>query len=401
MTRQKNSRKYIRRPLGQILIDGGFLSTSDLELVLEEQKRTNELLGEALVRMGIVDQLDIKAALSVQGYLHLGRLEDAVRVAAGVRRKLGELLVRSGRITESQLKYALAEQKRNGEKLGQVLIRLGLLTEEQLNGLLVFQRFQGEAMPSPGPLRLGELLVSMGCITRLQLDKALDKQTFSRKKLGEVLIEEGYAEPRHVKHGMRLQEMLLAAALAALLTACGSDRLADNPSVPNPTPATTTEQVPSYSSNYFEISGADYDILKPNYYYTTNNDKFWSIQAAVAKDVWDEEYRCVVRIDIQKSIAGEMPVINKTFSIGEDPNYERFPGAFIVFNGEKSVSKKVEQGLLSFTEDSTASGTVRGSFEVILTDYDSASVPPPQHRLTGSFNFNMGTYGPASPLPVS
>ena len=222
MTMQKHSKKYIRQPIGQILLDGGFLSQRDLELALEEQKHTNELLGEALVRMGVVDQVDIKAALAVQGYLHLGRLEDAIRVAAGVRKKLGELLIRSGRITEKQLEQALGEQKRSGEKLGKVFMRMGLLTEEQLSGLLHFQRLQDEAIPSPGPLRLGELLVTTGSITRDQLDKALEKQFHTRKKLGEVLIEEGYAQPRHVKHGLRLQEMLLAAALAALLTARGA-----------------------------------------------------------------------------------------------------------------------------------------------------------------------------------
>lgn len=397
MAKQKQSKKNIRFPIGQILLKGGFLSQRDLELALEEQKRTNELLGEALVRMGIVDQVDLKAALSVQGYLHLGRLEDAVRVAAGVRRKLGELLVHSGRITEKQLEQALVEQKRTGEKLGEVLMRLGLLTKAQLNGALVFQRLQGEALPSPGPLRLGELLVSTGCITRFQLDEALKRQVLSRKQLGEVLIDEGYAEARHVKHGLRLQEMLLAAVLAALLTACGGERFDYDNTVSN----STTIQAPAYASNYFTIVSDDYELLSPNFYYSTNNEKFWSIQASVAQDIWDEEYKCVVRMDIQKDETGAMPAINKTFSIEENPLYERFPGTFIVFNGEKSVYKQVEQGLISFTADSTAAGSVGGSFEVTLTDYDSSAVPAPQYQLKGSFNFTMGTFGPASAPPTS
>jgi len=219
--------------IGQILLDGGFLSRQDLELALEEQKRTNELLGQVLVRMGVIDPIGIKAALSVQSYLKLGRLEDAIRIAAGVRRKLGELLVHSGRITDSQLEQALAEQKKSGEKLGEVLMRLGLLTEEQLNGLLFFQRIQGEATPSPGPLRLGEILITTGFISRRQLDEALAKQAISGKQLGEVLIEGGYVGPRDVKQCMRLQEMLLAAVLAAVLTACGSAGFVDKPANPN------------------------------------------------------------------------------------------------------------------------------------------------------------------------
>ena len=69
-----------------------------------------------------------------------------------------------------------------------------------------------------------------------------------------------------------------------------------------------------------------------------------------------------------------------------------------IFNGQKSVLKKVEQGIVSFTPGSTASGDVAGVFDVVLVDYDSATVPPPQHHLKGMFNFRMGTYGPASPL---
>lgn len=391
-----NKQGYRKPQLGQILLDGGFLSRQDLEVALVEQKKTNELLGQVLVRMGVIDPLDITAALSVQSYLHIGRLEDAVRIAAGVRRKLGELLFHSGRITERQLEQALAEQQRSGEKLGKVLMRLGLLTEEQLNGLLYFQRIQEEAIPSPGPLRLGELLVTTGRLTRDQLDKALGKQAASRKQLGDVLIEEGYVEPRHVKQGMRLQEMLLAAVLAALLTACGAAGPADY-AAPSDATKSGQEEV-GVTSNYFAISSSDYPILQPNYYYSTNNGKFWSIQAAVARDVWDDEYKCIVRIDIQKSADGAMPAINKTFSIEENANHEQFPGTFLLFNGEKSAHKNVESGTITFSSDSDASGQVSASFEVLVTDYDSTTVPVPQYHLTGSFRFKMGSYGPANTL---
>ena len=64
---------------------------------------------------------------------------------------------------------------------------------------------------------LGEILVAAGTISRAQLDDALRKQTCSRKKLGEVLIEEVYALPHHLCHGRRLQQMLLTAVLIALL----------------------------------------------------------------------------------------------------------------------------------------------------------------------------------------
>lgn len=204
-----------KRSIGQILLDGGFVSPHKLNAALEEQKRTNELLGHVLVKMGVIDPADFIAALSVQD--HLDCVEDAVKIAAGVRRMLGDLLIQAGRITSEELDRAIAEQKRSGKKLGEVLVRQGLLTERELQRVLDFQQNQGRA--TPGPLKLGEILVSSGAISRSQLDNALRKQTDSRKQLGEVLIEEGYAKPHHIKQGIHLQQRFLASVLAALLAA--------------------------------------------------------------------------------------------------------------------------------------------------------------------------------------
>jgi hypothetical protein len=203
-----------KRPLGQILVDGDFLSNDDLNLALEEQKRTHELLGQVLVRRRKLKEGDVKFPLRIQN--HLGRMEDAVRIAAGKRSMLGALLVDSKRITGAQLDHAIAEQKRTGEKLGEVFIRLGMLTELQLTGFLTFQHNQDTATDSP--LRLGELLVAAGDISCEQLDDALRKQTVSRKKLGEVLVEEGYISAGRVRYGIRLQKMLLQSVLAAILS---------------------------------------------------------------------------------------------------------------------------------------------------------------------------------------
>ncbi len=49
---------------------------------------------------------------------------------AGPRKKLGEILIEAGVIDEMQLKTALSEQKRWGDRLGNVLIGLGFVSEE-------------------------------------------------------------------------------------------------------------------------------------------------------------------------------------------------------------------------------------------------------------------------------
>ncbi len=209
--------QLIKRHIGQILLDGHFLSNKDLDRALEEQRRTKELLGQVLVRMGVLSERDVKVPLQVQE--HLCHLDDAVKIAAGERQLLGALLVHSGHISAKQLDQAIAEQKSSGDKLGEVFKRLGMLTEQQLAALLDFQKHQSsEPKTSDSPLRLGELLVSTGYISRDQLDDALCKQSVSHKKLGKVLVEEGYVRPGLVKYGMHLQKMLINAALAAILS---------------------------------------------------------------------------------------------------------------------------------------------------------------------------------------
>jgi hypothetical protein len=205
----------IRRHIGRILLDGGFLSNDDIDRAVEEQKKTRILLGQVLVGMGVLKARDIPAPLMVQK--HLSNIDDAVIIAAGERQLLGELLVQSGRITDKQLDRAIAEQKRTGEKLGEVFTRLGMLVECQLTALLEFQHNQGKT-DTYSPLRLGELLIATGYVTRDQLEDALHKQQVSHKKIGEVLIEEGYVSANRIKSGFRLQKMLVNAVLAAIFS---------------------------------------------------------------------------------------------------------------------------------------------------------------------------------------
>lgn len=207
-------RSLFRRALGQILVDGKFLSKRTLDRALEQQKQTHDLLGAVLVRMGVLCPSDVNVPLMIQG--HLTSMEDAVKLAAGQRQLLGTLLVLSGKITAAQLDHAIAEHQRTGERLGEVFIRLGMLTKMQLKGLLDLQHNQES--PASNPLRLGELLVTSGCITRDQLNLALAKQSQTGQKLGEVIVSEGFARRSQINHVVRLQKMCVNAVLAAILS---------------------------------------------------------------------------------------------------------------------------------------------------------------------------------------
>ena len=205
-----------KRLLGQVLVDGKFISKRTLDRAIRQQQETNEQLGKILVNMGAIDAMDLKAALSIQS--NLVTPGEVFKVVAGTRQRLGELLTRTGRVTKEQLELALTEQKRTGEKVGEALVRLGFLTGKELNATLHFQKQQETVRHASTPLRLGELLVTTGEITREQLEKALKEQKLSRKKIGEILVESGYLQPDRVARGLKLQRMLLTAAMAACLS---------------------------------------------------------------------------------------------------------------------------------------------------------------------------------------
>src|SRR3990172_2505131 len=213
---RENAAEPVKRFIGRILVDAGFLTEEKLHRALVEQQRTNELLGEVLVRLGEISLVDLNIALSLQK--DLADPDEAVKAAAGVRKMLGEILLQARRITPEQLDAALQEQKRTGEKLGETLLRSGILSPRELETALAFQKNHSSEHPLSVRLRLGELLVSAGYITREQLADALDRQQHTHKKLGDVLIDAGYVQTRHVAHGLKLQSMLLTAALTAALS---------------------------------------------------------------------------------------------------------------------------------------------------------------------------------------
>ena len=207
--------KLTRHPLGKILINGEFIASQDLTKALENQIYNNNLMGEILVHMGVLDPVDLKVVLSLQK--DLASLKDSIKLAAGVRKLLGELLIQSKRIKPEQLEYVLQETQKTGEKIGEVFKRLGLLSEQELDGLLAFQQHHGD--PQATKLRLGQLLVTAGQITPEQLQNALTQQQLSpHKKIGELLIEAGHVTPEQVTHGLKLQHKLLTAVLAAILS---------------------------------------------------------------------------------------------------------------------------------------------------------------------------------------
>lgn len=99
---------------------------------------------------------------------------------------IGELLLRQGIIDEDQLKHAMSEQERTGIMLSKILVRLGMVSEETLTNIL------GVQMQSTTKMRIGEMLMAQGYITEAQLDKALEQQKITGQRLGKTLVSLGF-----------------------------------------------------------------------------------------------------------------------------------------------------------------------------------------------------------------
>jgi hypothetical protein len=93
------------------------------------------------------------------------------------RPKLGKLLVSDGYITREQLKEALAEQE---QRIGQVLVQAGRVSTQQLDEALRRQKTMSA--------RLGELLIELGYATEEDIHWALGKLD---RRLGEILRDKG------------------------------------------------------------------------------------------------------------------------------------------------------------------------------------------------------------------
>jgi type IV pilus assembly protein PilB len=105
----------IPKKLGEMLVENGILTESQLLQALETQKKKGKFLGEIIVRLGFVTKEKLDEALARQ-----------------YGSKLGEILINKGLITFDRLHEALDDQKNSSKSLGEVLVEKGFLAEVDL-----------------------------------------------------------------------------------------------------------------------------------------------------------------------------------------------------------------------------------------------------------------------------
>jgi len=102
------------------------------------------------------------------------------------RKKLGEILIAQGMITNEQLVEALQVHKRTGVSLGTVLVKLGYISEDDLTSVL------GAQIQLDQKKRIGEVLIDQGLINAEQLNAGLEEQKLSKLQLGKCLVKLGF-----------------------------------------------------------------------------------------------------------------------------------------------------------------------------------------------------------------
>jgi len=108
---------------------------------------------------------------------------------------LGEILIREGLINEGQLSTALIVQHEAEPTtpLGQILVRQGAITQRQLNNVL--DRYRKK-------YRLGDILVETETITEHQLQIALDHQKKTGLRLGDALLQLNFVTEEEVNQAL-------------------------------------------------------------------------------------------------------------------------------------------------------------------------------------------------------
>lgn len=125
------------RQLGTLLADEGLLTETELELALDEQRRTGRLLGQIVVDRGYVSAFSLARVLSAQHGVELQSAPDPepapqLATVPTTWRPLGRLLVEKGLITQTELADALLQQNDTNGKLGEILVARGVLTGSDL-----------------------------------------------------------------------------------------------------------------------------------------------------------------------------------------------------------------------------------------------------------------------------
>ncbi len=194
---------------GELLLQSGYVSRKQLEAAFAEQGREYDLIGQILIRQGVLSADQLAEVLGTQ-------LKQKLSVSAPLRRQIGELLLARHAVSRWQLAKALAVQSQfdqNSLKVGEILVDLGFTSRGSIEDALSEQTQTAEKSACGTCCQhkrrtLGELLLQANKVTPEVLEKALYKQQKSHAFLGEVLLSEGILSEGELEDTLAIQLLL-------------------------------------------------------------------------------------------------------------------------------------------------------------------------------------------------
>lgn len=215
--------KSYHRRIGEILIERGLVTQSQLEECLKIQEETGRKLGEILVQKELLWEEELVEALAIQNGNAFVELDPYV-VDQDLLLKIPEELAREMRIFPVSFQNNVfvlatdvidvgAERPENnrdrrerdlGERFG-CAIRMAWASTRDIDFAIDKAYTQYRPAPTPVKERLGERLIQMGRLTRDELVEALRIQKRTREKLGRILIGMGKATETEIEEVLSSQ----------------------------------------------------------------------------------------------------------------------------------------------------------------------------------------------------
>ena len=151
LRRALRTSRSVGKPLGQVLLDEGSVSESQLRDALLWQRRQRARCERKMLRAVESDALQDLNALAHQDKKATGPPPSVSREFT----RVGELLRKAGLVTADCIRHALERQKETGKKLGRLLVEAGEISGHALRAALQVQR------------RLRKLAIAAGVCTVL------------------------------------------------------------------------------------------------------------------------------------------------------------------------------------------------------------------------------------------
>jgi hypothetical protein len=238
--------RLAHRPIGEILVEMGYINRAQLDEALASQPRTEgSPMGQILIKAGVIEEWQLSHALSLQytpehahkrlgslltelGYASREAIEEALEhhyphkqlpkpadsapaaapvapVPAAPASPPPVSIPSLSSATSTPLPILNSAPAKppavRSTPIGQVLLDKGYITQEQLDQALQHQnRLARDYKP------LGDILVMMGSITQAQLQESLAAQPdFGHEPIGKILVKAGVIEEWQLAHALCLQ----------------------------------------------------------------------------------------------------------------------------------------------------------------------------------------------------